>query len=300
MECRSQGKSACDGGLRPVIALRRRQPTEPLHVLQSENGQPLAKLIGHSGRIHGLDISADGKWLVSAANDHTALVWQLDKPGQRPLTLSGHYGPSLRGQLRARRQTDCHGRRRWPRDRMVFRGRSRGQPQQQKVFVGHQGAVFAVAFSPDSKQVASAGYDKLRARMATGRHLGRAALGTRHHRSAAQPAIEPPVRGSSRPGSHRPVRSEWRVCCLRRRRQLLARLGSLLPDALTRNSADTVDRYKRGPLSRPTARKFSQVGRTARSSCGIWSIIGPRRRGLRSLATPMRCWLRRSRPAIRN
>jgi len=131
-----------------------------IHVLQSENGQPLAKLIGHSGRIHGLDISADGKWLVSAANDHTALVWQLDKPGQRPLTLSGHYGPVFAASFAPDgKQIATAGE-----DGRVivwsFAAEAGGQPQQQKVFVGHQGTVFAVAFSPDSKQVASAGYDK--------------------------------------------------------------------------------------------------------------------------------------------
>jgi len=131
-----------------------------IHVLGINNGRSLSKLTGHTGRIHELDISADGKWLVSAANDHTALVWQLDKPSQPPLTLSGHYGPVFAARFAPDgKQLATAGE-----DGRVivwaFDAQIGPQPQVQKVFVGHQGAVFAVAFSPDSRQVASAGYDK--------------------------------------------------------------------------------------------------------------------------------------------
>lgn len=128
-----------------------------ISILQGDSGRQLAQLTGHGDRIHSVDISADGRWLVSAAGDHTARIWDLDQPAIPAVVLSGHYGQVFVARFaQSGQQIATAGE-----DGKVilwsFNGRA---AQQQKVFVGHQGAVFAVAFAPDGQQVASAGYDK--------------------------------------------------------------------------------------------------------------------------------------------
>jgi hypothetical protein len=49
----------------------------PVRVLEVATGKERSRLEGHRGRIISLDLSADGKRLVSASLDTTALVWDL-------------------------------------------------------------------------------------------------------------------------------------------------------------------------------------------------------------------------------
>jgi len=49
-------------------------------------------LKGHYGAVRGLAFAAEGKQLVSAAEDHAVKVWKLDDPGA-PLTLPAGDGP---------------------------------------------------------------------------------------------------------------------------------------------------------------------------------------------------------------
>ncbi len=53
----------------------------PAHILEVATGKERQCLVGHKGRVTSLDISADGKLLVSGSLDTTALVWDL---GKRP------------------------------------------------------------------------------------------------------------------------------------------------------------------------------------------------------------------------
>lgn len=49
-------------------------------------GKPLHVLEGHVSVVRGLDVSADGKWLISGARDRVVLVWDLEateKKGKR-------------------------------------------------------------------------------------------------------------------------------------------------------------------------------------------------------------------------
>jgi hypothetical protein len=48
-----------------------------LHVWNATTGQSLAQLSGHSGAVLGLAFAPDGKKLVSASADTTALIWDI-------------------------------------------------------------------------------------------------------------------------------------------------------------------------------------------------------------------------------
>ena len=55
------------------------------------SGQELLTLRGHSGLVHSVAWSPDGKRLATASEDNTAKVWDAES-GQELLTLSGHSG----------------------------------------------------------------------------------------------------------------------------------------------------------------------------------------------------------------
>ena len=63
-----------------------------LSIWDLETGQRQAKLIGHSAKILGLDISPDQKLIATASWDRTVRLWNA-LTGQPIATLTGHQGP---------------------------------------------------------------------------------------------------------------------------------------------------------------------------------------------------------------
>jgi WD40 repeat protein len=53
-------------------------------------GKSLHTYEGHSGWVNALALTADGKQIISASDDTTIKVWQMEGPGA-PLTLCGHH-----------------------------------------------------------------------------------------------------------------------------------------------------------------------------------------------------------------
>lgn len=52
-------------------------------------GVEVKKLSGHAGAVNALDLSADGKWLVSGSDDKTAIIWDITT-GKQKFVLKGH------------------------------------------------------------------------------------------------------------------------------------------------------------------------------------------------------------------
>ena len=51
---------------------------QTLKVWDLETGRELRTLQGHSGFVHGVAVSPDGRRAVSASHDHTLKVWDLE------------------------------------------------------------------------------------------------------------------------------------------------------------------------------------------------------------------------------
>ncbi len=113
----------------------------------------IAELSGHSGPVACIDISADGKWVLSGGADRTARLWPLGGATE-PILLTGHtdaviscgFSPDGRWILTASHDGTA---RIWPRD-------GKTAP---RVLRGHSDRIWHAAWSPDSSQVATASAD---------------------------------------------------------------------------------------------------------------------------------------------
>jgi WD40 repeat protein/serine/threonine protein kinase len=136
-----------------------------VRIWRAKDGAPAGELAGHTGRVLGVRFSADGRRLVSSSRDTTVRVW--DTASGREVAgspLRGHYGAVWSAAF----SPDGN--------RIVSAGQdgkvivwstaadgaaaNAASIAARKVFLGHAGPVFAAAFSPDGRRVASGGYDK--------------------------------------------------------------------------------------------------------------------------------------------
>jgi WD40 repeat protein len=50
---------------------------ETIHIWRTEDGALEHALAGHDNDVHGIQFSPDGKWLASASEDGTAVLWRI-------------------------------------------------------------------------------------------------------------------------------------------------------------------------------------------------------------------------------
>jgi WD40 repeat protein len=66
-----------------------------IQIWNSETGEKIFTLVGHTGPTFGVVFSPDGQYLASSSTDRTVKVWKLPNPGEQivePLTLYGNSG----------------------------------------------------------------------------------------------------------------------------------------------------------------------------------------------------------------
>jgi WD40 repeat protein len=135
--------SSADSWLRPLVPC-----------LSSPGGALLRIFTGHEGGIKSVAVMPDGRHAISASQDHTLRVWDLDT-GQELRILAGHAGtvngvavsPDGRQALSA---SDDRTLRLWDVD----------AGQEVRVLPGHGGRVHGVAFMPDGRRAVSASGDQ--------------------------------------------------------------------------------------------------------------------------------------------
>ena len=108
-------------------------------------------LEGHKDNVYALAFSPDGRTLLSASADNTAICWDLTK-GQPLLVCKGHSGPVYGAAFSPDGKTIATG----SGDKTVRLWDAKGKG---KTLEGHEDGVYCVAFSPDGKTLASAGAD---------------------------------------------------------------------------------------------------------------------------------------------
>jgi WD40 repeat protein/transcriptional regulator with XRE-family HTH domain len=123
-------------------------------VWDSDSGQRLLILIGHSESVNGIAYTPDGKLLATASDDGTAIIWDAET-GKELHTLSGHEGAvhdisfSPDGHYLATASDDGTAK--------IWNVKT---GEEKLTFSGHGDTVFDVAFSPDGNQVATSGLDE--------------------------------------------------------------------------------------------------------------------------------------------
>lgn len=113
--------------------------------------QPAANLGGHGSQIYGLDFNADGKRLISASNDKTVRLWDME--GNKQLkTVSTQDGAVYSVAFNPDGKTVLTG----GADKTV-RLIDVDNNSEIRRFNGPEFAVYTVAFSPDGKTLAAGG-----------------------------------------------------------------------------------------------------------------------------------------------
>jgi len=115
----------------------------------------LHTLQGHTGLVHSVAFSPDGKFIVTGSGDHTARLWDV-QTGQLLLTLQGHTGSVSSVAFSPDRQSVATGS--WDRTAKLWdvqKGQCLATLQG-----GHTDWVTSLAFSPDGQLVVTASLDR--------------------------------------------------------------------------------------------------------------------------------------------
>jgi WD40 repeat protein len=128
--------------------------TSPILALQQilDNIQEKNQLEAHQETVNSVSFSPDGKWIVTASRDATAILW--DRQGNKRVELRGH-------------EKDVYGVAFSPDSSKIATASGDGtvkiwnlQGQVLKILKGHTNSVYSVAFSPDGRQIATASRDE--------------------------------------------------------------------------------------------------------------------------------------------
>jgi WD40 repeat protein/serine/threonine protein kinase len=125
--------------------------------------QPIARLVGHKGGVLSIRFSPDGRQLLTAGEDETARIWDIaaEKELQKPLhghswwVWSAEFSPDGGRIVTAGQDGQV----------VLWNRQARPGPNGFREYVEsfhfteHVGAVYAARFSPDGREVASAGND---------------------------------------------------------------------------------------------------------------------------------------------
>jgi WD40 repeat protein len=91
------GRFSTRGRLLALLMLE--DHTVPVYDSSSSSEKPVSRLVGHSGRIRGIDFSLDDRFVVTASDDSTARVWEVSTGSQTaivtPLEVSPLIGASF-------------------------------------------------------------------------------------------------------------------------------------------------------------------------------------------------------------
>lgn len=105
--------------------------------------QAIRSLRGHSGAIHALALSADGRWVATGSEDQTIRIWDLSD-GTLQTVLSGHRGAVRCLSFSADSERLLSG---GSDNRAILWSVAQAAPLTH--LVGHSAAINSVAFSPD-------------------------------------------------------------------------------------------------------------------------------------------------------
>ena len=127
----------------------------PLTANLTPPGGPLIRILeGHTGPIHAVAVTPDGKYVISGSDDHILRVWDIES-GEELRTLEGHTDsvsavavtPDGKHAISAS----------WDKTLRVWDIES---GEELRTLEGHTNSVFAVAVTPDGKHAISASWDK--------------------------------------------------------------------------------------------------------------------------------------------
>ena len=144
---------------------------------QSSPWSEVDRLLGHQGGVRAVELSPDGRRIVSASIDRTLRLWNVATGQPIGPPLVGHTGPVMAVAFSPDGRRIVSGSlddtiRIWD----GLTGRPIGA-----AIRGHEGSIFSIAFSPDGRHIVSGGMDKT-VRLwdaASGRSLGPPWLGHR-------------------------------------------------------------------------------------------------------------------------